>query len=157
MGSTCWLSLSDRMKAWLRVSRWACDCCRCAIASSKVIPAGSVPSCSPLPSPPLFLLFSPSWRRDLVALFNTSDLAWMLSWRPDRMDGEKQKEEKEGRDTGKQIKLSKRREREVHTLYTLISTLTCWEAGIIQSICAKVTIRNLCSLCVRSVCVCLCV
>lgn len=86
IGRTCWVSPSDRMKAWLRLSRWACDCCRCAIASSKAIPAGSILSCSELPSPPLFLLFSPSWRRALVARFITSNLAWMLSWRPDRMD-----------------------------------------------------------------------
>lgn len=83
IGSTCWRSLRDWMKAWLRVSRWACDCCRCAMASSNVPPAGSVLSRSPLPSP-LFLLFSQSWRRALVALFITSDLAWVLSWKPHR-------------------------------------------------------------------------
>lgn len=85
IGCTCWTSLRDWIKAWLRVSRWACDCCRCTMASSKVLPAGSVLSCSPLPSP-LFLLFSQSWRRALVALFITSDLAWVLSWRPHRQD-----------------------------------------------------------------------
>lgn len=87
MGRTCWQSLRDRMKGWLRVSRWACDCRRCVRASSKVISAGSFRRSSPLPSPPLFLLFSPSWRRALVARFITSDLAWMLSCRQNRMDG----------------------------------------------------------------------
>ncbi|KAK5931639.1 hypothetical protein CesoFtcFv8_000080 [Champsocephalus esox] len=64
------------MKAWL--SRGLLQVCE---SLTKVIPAASDPPCSPPPSPTFFLLFSPSWRRALVARFITSDLAWMLSWR----------------------------------------------------------------------------
>lgn len=114
-GSTCWLSLSDRMKAWLRVSRWACDCCRCARASSKVIPAGSIPSCSPQTSPPFFLLFSHSWRRALVARFITSNLTWMLSWIRNRMDRRFRDEEKHDKKSklrgGIEVKLSQESKR----------------------------------------------
>lgn len=146
------------MKPWLRVSRWACDCCRCARASSKVIPAGSDPSCSPPPSSLLlFLLFSPSWRRALVARFITSDLAWMLSWGWN--GGLKEQNGGGGGEGGGNCwggggRIEQRDgKRKVQKLWTFISKLTCWrEAGITRFIWAKIPTGTW-ALCVWGVCV----
>lgn len=86
---TCGLSRSDVMKSWLSVSKWACDWCRWARASSKVIAASSrslVASPLAVARPPRFLLFPASSRSVLVARRSTSERAWMLSWKPNRRE-----------------------------------------------------------------------
>lgn len=73
-----------------------------------------------------------------------------------RMDGWwERNEEREEPDKGKQVKWSGERERKVHKLCTLISDFNTLNRGRYNPIylCKKNTIRNLSSMCMRSVCV----
>lgn len=67
---TSWLVLSDRGKEWLRVSRWARDCCMWVRAESKLEAELAL-----LSSLPFFLLFSLMPFRAFCARFVISSLA----------------------------------------------------------------------------------